>query len=301
MRRGNGEAQNEGALELKSNLKFIAKMTHKKDLFQLFRDNEHKLREAPSARSWQRLEQRLDGRRGRRHFRFSRSLSMVAAVLALAVLVSLISLLAGGNENRFLASNGRAIPVGLEDLRQTDADPLDLQTVKIAQQAQQQLRRPISEGTPSQKLVLANQSPSSSKAAIETFRWLVGQWSSTYQGKTATVIWQQINDASYAATATPEGQEQPSEQMSIYQDGKQLFFSFGAGTSESAAGRYALVSLNGEEAVFENAAAGFPRQVVFSRTGNDELRIIYQGLPPGQETGQTPRPLVRQLRRLRLQ
>ena len=52
-----------------------------------------------------------------------------------------------------LGAAGQPSPLVMEDLRQSDANPLDLQAIKIAQTAQQQLRQPVAEGQAGQRLV----------------------------------------------------------------------------------------------------------------------------------------------------
>lgn len=270
-------------------------MANKKDIFQLFRDNKHKLQEAPSPRAWRRLEQRLDANRQRQRRPLARALRLAAAVLAVVVLASLISLLANGRENRFLAANGKATPSVLEDLRHTDADPYELQTVKVAQQAQQQLRRPILEGTASQKLIPANQSP----AATSALHWLEGYWFFTWQGeKTGAEIWRRASPTTLTGLSSPDGQHAPTEQMRIFQEGRQLYFS----TDRSGKGvvRYALVALGKQEAIFENLAADFPQQVIFRMENHDAITVIYQNRP-SEPQGTPTRQAVRQLRPMRLQ
>lgn len=267
-------------------------MANKKDIFQLFRDNKHKLQEAPSPRAWHRLEQRLDANRQQRR-PLARTLRLAAAVLAMVALASLISLLADGRENRFLAANGKATPAVLEDLRHTDADPYELQTVKVAQQAQQQLRRPISEGTPSQKLIPANQSP----AANSALHWLEGQWISSREGKTWIETWRRTGPTTLEGSSTPEGQYQPAEQMRISQEGRQLYFSTDFGAKSV---RYTLLALSADEAIFENLAADFPQQAIFRLEGREGITVIYQNRPSEQQ-GTPTRQAVRQLRPMRLQ
>lgn len=56
----------------------------------LFRKNQHKLNERPSARTWERLESRLDDHRRRGRVTMIRQWSMAAAVLLLIGVVSLL-------------------------------------------------------------------------------------------------------------------------------------------------------------------------------------------------------------------
>jgi hypothetical protein len=66
-------------------------MKDSKDIFDLFKDNEHKLNQPPSPRAWDRLEARLDNRRqqlvnpGRAPKLLRNLLSMAAVLLLLPV------------------------------------------------------------------------------------------------------------------------------------------------------------------------------------------------------------------------
>ena len=124
-------------------------MANQKDIFQLFRDQRAQLGEAPHPRTWRRLEQRLDAQRQRRRLPRYRILGMAAGLFFLAVLAGLLAIFADGRGGASQA----AAPLALEQLSQTDANPLDLQAVKTAQLAQEQLRQPVVEGQAGQRLV----------------------------------------------------------------------------------------------------------------------------------------------------
>ena len=53
---------------------------NQKELFNLFRDNQHKLDQKPSNQAWRRLESRLDAHQNRTRISFVRHLSMAAAI-----------------------------------------------------------------------------------------------------------------------------------------------------------------------------------------------------------------------------
>ena len=70
-------------------------MKEKEKIYELFRQNEHKLTERPSSRAWERLEGRLDSHHQRRRQRHSsmgwfRYGGMVAAVLLLVATASIL-------------------------------------------------------------------------------------------------------------------------------------------------------------------------------------------------------------------
>ncbi|MDV7399559.1 hypothetical protein RZS08_49555, partial [Arthrospira platensis SPKY1] len=115
----------------------------------LFRDQRAQLDEAPHPRTWRRLEQRLEAQRQRRRLPRYRILGMAAGLFFLAVLAGLLAIFAEGR----VGAGQAAAPLALEQLSQTDANPLDLQAVKTAQLAQEQLRQPVVEGQAGQRLV----------------------------------------------------------------------------------------------------------------------------------------------------
>jgi len=85
-------------------------MKNKKDIFDLFRDNEHKLDERPDDKLWDRLEGRLD-QSSEPHIAPSRNgwrqwMSMAGVMLALIVAISVANMmLRGGNADRQSAEN----------------------------------------------------------------------------------------------------------------------------------------------------------------------------------------------------
>lgn len=83
-------------------------------LFDLFRDNEHKLHEYPSADAWRRLEQRLDAHRQRRRIFPLRPFSMAASLVLLIGLAGLFAWITQGIQKEDPA--GSAHFVVLEDL-----------------------------------------------------------------------------------------------------------------------------------------------------------------------------------------
>ncbi len=90
-------------------------MKNKKDLFDLFRDNEHKLDERPDSMLWDRLEGRLD-QSSEAHRAPSRNgwkqwMSMAGVMLALIVVISVVNMmLKGENGDRQSAENKGIMP-----------------------------------------------------------------------------------------------------------------------------------------------------------------------------------------------
>lgn len=252
-------------------------MARKRDVFDFFKDNQHRLNEAPSAQSWRRLDQRLDAHRHRNRISRYRVLGMVAGILFLAVLVGLISLSLGRQQSLLLAANKQAVPSMLEDLTITDADPNGLRTVLTVQRAQEGLQHPISEGAPGQKLVFAGSSEQrrpSGGATLDAFSWMVGRWQSHENGQPAFEEWNRLNDNELAGLAGLENKKQPQEHMRLYKQGYKIYFSTDFGGQSVI--QYSLIAINGEEALFENLEADFPQQLRLQRPGQGRMAIIYQ-------------------------
>lgn len=250
-------------------------MTKRKDIFDLFRENEHKLTSPPSTHSWRRLERRLDNHRHRQQHSIFRPLAMVAAIALLAVFTFLITIGFGEQRNRLFAFNNRAQP-SLEQLTYTDAaaEEGDIQLIMVAQHAQQERRSTISEGTAQQKLVPKGQSNTTSLSHLQQFDWLKGKWQSlSSDGKTAILEeWSQLGQRQISGLATKNGQV--IEQMQLKASSKGLIFisDFGTGTPL----QYQLKTLNQQEAIFENKGVDFPEQIIFKKESPSRLKVIYQ-------------------------
>ena len=124
-------------------------MKRHKDLFDLFRDNQHQLEERPPLQTWRRLEQRLDNHQRRGRISLYRSLAMVAGVLALAVLIILMTLVVD-RQQEYLSGT----PQQLEDLQSSEADNATAyRVVEFTRTYQDRMANPIEEGNPEKKLV----------------------------------------------------------------------------------------------------------------------------------------------------
>ena len=251
-------------------------MARKRDVFDFFRDNQHRLNEAPSAQSWRRLDRRLDAHRRRNRISRYRVLGMVAGVLILVTLVGLVSLSLGRQQSLLLAANKQAVPSVLEDLTITDADRDGLHTVMVVQRAQEHLKHPISEGAPGQKLVFAgnNEQRLPSGATLDVFSWMIGRWQSNENGQPAFEEWNRLNDNELTGRGGLENNEQPQEHMRLYKQGNKIYFSTDFGGQSVV--QYSLAAINGEEALFENPEAAFPQQLRLQRPGQGRMAIIYQ-------------------------
>lgn len=145
----------------------------KKDIFDLFRENEHKLQEAPSPQTWNRLERRLETRRrARQRSRYAtlrRPLSMVAS---LALLVALTAVFLWMGKSTSETSAAVAImeqPVELEELALAIND--DAPASEIAEQAIKHPvypNKPIAEGSRPQQQLVAKNYPTPVKSTRNT-------------------------------------------------------------------------------------------------------------------------------------
>ncbi len=127
-------------------------MNRQKDIFDLFRENHHKLEERPPLHTWRHLEQRLQQHRRRHRLTLYRSLAMVAAVLVLAVFVALVSSMLHRNPDHRMTRNE---PLELEALPSGMQDVAAFQAVEFSRSYQENPSRTIEEGSPDRRLVPA--------------------------------------------------------------------------------------------------------------------------------------------------
>jgi hypothetical protein len=135
-------------------------MKDKKDISDLIRDNEHKLEERPSTRTWERLEGKLDNRRSRGNTFLYRQIAMAAAVIALVAVISLITVLSDKQNSQFAKA---AVSNSIEDWIVQDLETVytDANTnVRLVIEFQKELKaryaNPIQEGDQTKKLVASN-------------------------------------------------------------------------------------------------------------------------------------------------
>ncbi|MFK8006905.1 MAG: hypothetical protein AB8H03_11060 [Saprospiraceae bacterium] len=135
-------------------------MKDKKDISDLIRDNQHKLEERPSARTWERLESKLDNQRSKGNTFLYRKIAMAAAVVALVAVISLITVLSDKQGAKF-AKVDESNPVEnwiLQDLETvyTDASTNVRLAVEFQKELKERYTNPIEEGTPAKKLLASN-------------------------------------------------------------------------------------------------------------------------------------------------
>ena len=140
-------------------------MKSKKDIFDRFRENQHKLNEMPSPQAWRKLESRLDVHQNRSRSSLYRSLAMVAAVTTLVAVSFVVSLLMEQQQtNDAMAAY---VPKELEVLdTYTDATEEAYTIVEFTRKHTSRLSNPVSDGHPGKKLKAAYELEELDHAAI---------------------------------------------------------------------------------------------------------------------------------------
>ncbi len=137
-------------------------MRPKKDIFDLFKDNQHKLNERPSQQAWDRLESRLDSHKERNRTSIYRILSMAAAIVVLVAFVSIISTLFNTDAQMAQDSMSDSVPVNQSILTTFKTEELKVLSVSNEGHRQiaayqkkynQHLSSPIMEGKSNKKLI----------------------------------------------------------------------------------------------------------------------------------------------------
>lgn len=136
----------------------IIKMEPKKDIFDLFKDNEHKLAETPAPHVWRRLERKLDNNRQRnRTVRIRPSMGqfgIAAAILLLFTVVTIMTLALPNRKAQVLAQQEEMI---FEELTTSEADQQLLKVVEFTRRHQSRLSNPVEESV-EKKIILPAQS-----------------------------------------------------------------------------------------------------------------------------------------------
>lgn len=131
-------------------------MKTQKDLFDLFRENQHKLDESPNPQVWRRLEKRLDTRRAARGSSLYRIMAMAAGVLLLIGVFSLLPALdQPQTQDEAIAMD--TPPSAMEDLvKDAQVDKQIIKVVEFSRQYQDRMGQPIEEGNSRKRLVPSN-------------------------------------------------------------------------------------------------------------------------------------------------
>ncbi len=122
-------------------------MQRKKELFELFQDNQHRLDRSPSNASWRKLERRLETHQQRTRRHTYRTLGMVAGIVVLLASVFLFYVaLAEQMGNRH-----QDLMLQVEELSATEIDPSARLSLEYTRQYDE---KAVEEGRPDGKLVV---------------------------------------------------------------------------------------------------------------------------------------------------
>lgn len=264
-------------------------MKPKKDIFQILKENQHKLNQRPSKQAWRRLEQRLEERRNQGKYSFYRHTSLAAGILALVALISLIAVLVDQNSKpNYLAINQPG-PVQLEELTYTDVDMEALKVVEFTNQVTNRGAN-ITEGNrdqllvPSKLLVGKKMVNDASQMLIKKFEWLVGEWRQINDQQISTETWTLADDLTLegkGTLSTEQGNQLFSEIMKLQQVGGEVVLSIPLQKGQSLS-KYKLVKMSDNTAVFENRKVAFPQLIILHKQAEDHFSTIYQNSKPIQ-------------------
>ncbi len=132
----------------------VIKMEPKKDIFDLFKENEHKLAEQPAPRVWRRLERKLDNSKKRSSPALTRPLpgqmGVAAAILLLFTVVTIMVLVLPNKKQAPIAQTGNMV---FEELSASEDDQALLKVVEFTRKHESRLANPQLEGE-EQKIIL---------------------------------------------------------------------------------------------------------------------------------------------------
>ncbi len=136
----------------------VIKMEPKKDIFDLFKENEHKLAEQPAPLVWRRLERKLDSSKKRSAPALNRQLhgqmGIAAAILLLFTVVTIMVLVLPDKKQAPLAQGSNMV---FEELSASEDDQVLLKVVEFTRKHESRLANPQLEGD-EQKIILPTHS-----------------------------------------------------------------------------------------------------------------------------------------------
>ncbi len=277
-------------------------MSKQKDIFDLFRDSQHKLDETPSRQSWQRLERRLQKQQRRNNRTIMRYVMMMAA--AVLLIFAVLSVLTTMLERQDLLFSQGYEPENL----QTEADSTAYQLVdqRVYQDAST-----ITEGESGRKVVPGenafydNTAVAKSKTdnplveellntpqytpsapATSDFKWLLGDWKSNTERGFSYEHWEQTDLTELRGTGhlMVDGDTVFMEKMRLYRQNDDWFWEMQLDAYAKPV-RYRLTQFSEESAVFENPNYHFPNKLVLKRHARGEFSTF---LLPKSEFQLTP-------------
>ena len=132
----------------------VIKMEPKKDIFDLFKENEHKLAEQPAPLVWRRLERKLDSSKKRSAPTLNRQLhgqmGIAAGILLLFTVVTIMVLLLPDKRQAPIAQSSDMV---FEELSASEDDQALLKVVEFTRKHESRLANPQLEGD-EQKIIL---------------------------------------------------------------------------------------------------------------------------------------------------
>lgn len=263
-------------------------MKSKRDINKLFQDYKN-LEVQPSAKTWRKLERKLDQHRRRGRGGIQRLMAMAAALLALIVFVLLLTMVANKDQSILFVANETS-PLQLEELKLSPSDMAlnAYRVVSFSHSHQDRMAAPISEGSADRKLVATSKKgEKSSSATIPTeqpiaklsdFRWLIGAWQDEAKGKKSLEYWQELNDQNLHGLGIVIHKRDTifRETILLEDNGEELVLWIQL-EEKGRSYPFALSSYNNGEAVFINPNRDFPKRILLAKNGEDAFSFIYLG------------------------
>ena len=252
-----------------------------KDIFDLFKAQQHKLEEMPSAAAWQKLEKRLDDHKKKPvRLLIARRWAIAASILVMLSFASLFS-------TRLMPSKARF----------ANFEPLIIESVSsydvITLQRKYALGS-IEEGKASKKLLAAmnyfyNELPEKTlvedtikrqekKSIAPTpidFDWLLGEWRGNTSAGASIEKWEQSNPNTFLGEGyLVKGKDTILvERMKLLRQGDSWYYALQLDRHFEAA-TYRLETASQNQMVFRSKENIFPKQVILQRNNEESFSTI---------------------------
>jgi len=265
-------------------------MSKQKNIFDLFRDNQHKLDETPSRQSWQRLERRLQKHQRRNNRSIIRYVMMAAAVLLVfAVLSALTTML---EQQDILFSKQKYTPEELQAVEDSSAYKfVDYQRLysESSTITEGDSGRQIIPGenrfydaetavaksktdNPLVEEILNTRTYKPNAPATSDFKWLLGHWKSNTEQGFSFEHWEQTGLTELRGTGylVVERDTVFMEKMRLFRQNDNWYWEMQLDAYAKPV-RYRLTQFSEEGAIFENPNYDFPNKLVIKRHARDEF------------------------------
>lgn len=268
----------------------------KKDLFDLFREQQHQFDATPSPRAWRNLEQRLDSHRRRNRLSIVRNLSMAAALLLIAVIAVVLAFALERNEHRV-----NQAPLAADALQADQVQAAEeLRLAVSAQRAEQRRRKGIQEGGHHQKLIpstLSSQPAADTKPSLPATHWILGQW----QSATGQITrWEKTGPRTFEGELPCYEKQKPCAVRIEETAGQLKLITSFDGDQEVV---YSLKEFHPQQLIFENKSVKFPKQIRLNRDGVNSYVTVFSNpvSTTNASTSLLNKPVIRRMERVRLQ